>query len=396
MLLPENGNQVDLGINSESHRGLDSQVIVIGAGPAGLAVGACLKQADIPAIILEKNDKVGAAWYQHYDRLHLHTDKRNSQLPFLPFPNDYPRYISRSQFIEYLKSYVEKFEMNIRFHQEVISARYDEDQWEVQTQDGFYHATNLVIAAGCTHEPFRPAWPGQDSYNGTVIHASQYKNGEPFKGKKVLVVGFGNSGGEIAIDLWEHGAQVSLAVRNAVNVIPRELFGIPIMSVGLLLSKLPPNIADTISAPILHIVQGDITKYGLRKLSYGPLTQIHRDRHVPLIDIGTMNLIKNGHVTVYEGIKEFIQDGVIFNDAKQVQFDAVILATGYHPRVNTFLTGASATVYNENGMPLSSGYETRMPGLYFCGYYVAPTGMLREIRLEAKRICASIAGKRTL
>ncbi len=176
-----------------------------------------------------------------------------------------------------------------------------------------------------------------------------------------------------------------------MNVIPRELFGIPILSIGILQNKLPPNLADAINAPILHVAIGDIIKYGLRKLPYRPITQIQRDGHIPLIDIGTLKLIKNGQITVYEGIKEFTEEGVIFDDGKQARFDAVILATGYRPRVNAFLTGVSTMIYDENGTPASSGYETKMPGLYFCGYYVAPTGMLREIGLEAKRISASIA-----
>jgi thioredoxin reductase len=372
----------------------NSHVIVIGAGPSGLAVGVCLKQANLPCIILEQNDKVASAWHRHYDRLHLHTDKRNSELPFLPFPKEYPRYVSRSQLIEYLESYARKFQLDIRFHQELISARYEIDQWEVQTQDNRYHATNLVIAAGCNHEPFIPTWPGQDLFKGTILHSSQYKNGGPFKGKNVLVVGFGNSGGEIAIDVWEQGAKVSLAIRSAVNVIPRELFGVPILSIGILQSKLPPRVADAINTPILRFAVGDITKYGLRKLPYGPLTQIQRDGHIPLIDIGTLKLIKNGQIALYEGIKEFTKAGVVFNDGKKAQFDAVILATGYRPRLNAFLTGISTTVYDENGAPLSSGYETKLPGLYFCGYYVAPTGMLREIGLEAKRISTSIAKKK--
>ena len=379
--------------NIKSNLGMDNHVIVIGAGPAGLAVGACLKYENIPCMILEQNDRVGSAWHHHYDRLHLHTDKRNSQLPFLRFPQNYPRYVSRSQLIEYLESYAQKFQLDIRFHQKVISARYEKNQWEVQTQEGLYLAKNLVIAAGCNHEPILPSWPGKDLFKGMILHSAQYKNGEPFKGKKVLVIGFGNSGGEIAIDLREHGAQVSLAVRNAVNVIPRELFGIPILSIGILESKLPPQIADAINTPILRAAIGDITKYGLRKLSYGPLTQIQRDGHIPLIDIGTIDLIRKGQITVYEGIKEFTEAGVIFNDGKKAQFDVVILATGYRPGVNAVLTGPSAVVYNENGMPLSSGYETKMPGLYFCGYYVAPTGMLREIGIEAKRISKAIAAR---
>jgi hypothetical protein len=138
---------------------------------------------------------------------------------------------------------------------------------------------------------------------------------------------------------------------------------------------------------------GDITKYGLRKLPYGPITQIRQDGHIPLIDVGTMKLIKNGQIAIYQGIKEFTEDGVIFTDGKQAQCNAMILATGYRPHVNAFLTGISAVAYDKNGRPLSSRQETKIPGLYFCGYYVAPTGMLREIGIEAKQISASIAGK---
>jgi indole-3-pyruvate monooxygenase len=264
--------------------------------------------------------------------------------------------------------------------------------WDVQTQDNFCSATNLVIAASFNQEPFLPTRPGQDLFKGRVMHSSQCKIGEPFKGKSVLVVGFGNSGGEIAIDWWEHEAQVSLAVRSAVNVIPRDLFGIPVLSIGILLSHTPPELADVINAPILRFSIGHITGYGLRKLPYGPLIQIRRNGHIPLIDICTLKLIKNGQVTIHEGIKEFTEKGVIFNDGKQAPFDVVILATGYRLRVDTFLTGISVISY-ENGIPLSREYETRMPGLYFCGYYVAPAGMLHEIGIEARRISAAIAAR---
>ncbi len=372
---------------------VDNETIVIGAGPAGLAVGACLKQANLPYIILEQNDKVGSAWHSHYDRLHLHTDKRNSELPFVSYPKDYPRYLSRAQVVEYLDSYAEKLQLNIRFNQQVISTSCQNGEWEVQTQDTLYQASNLVIATGYNREPSLPSWQGQNLFPGTILHSSQYKNGEPFRGQRVLVVGFGNSGGEIAIDLWEHGAQPSIAVRSAVNVIPRELFGIPILSIGIIENKIPSKLADAINAPILSAVIGDITKYGLRKLPYGPVTQIRNDVHIPLIDVGTIRLIKDGHLVVYAGIKEFTREGVIFTDGKQAEFDAVILATGYRPRVDTFLK-VNSNIFDQDGTPLSSGRETSMPGLYFCGYYVAPTGMFREISMEARQISASIATKK--
>ena len=367
--------------------------IIIGAGPAGLAVAACLKQAGMPFTILEESDQVGSAWRRHYDRLHLHTAKTFSELPFFHFPKDYPRFPSRLQVVEYLEAYAGQFGLSPQFGEQVHSARFVKDCWEVDTQRGHCQAANLVVATGYNREPVLPSWPGQVSFNGTILHSSQYKNGEPYRNQRVLVVGFGNSGGEIAIDLHEHGAKPSLAVRSAVNVIPRELFGIPILAIAIVESKLPPGLADAANAAILRVVIGDLTQYGLRKLPVGPLSQIERNARIPLIDVGTVRLIKNGEISVRPGIERFTTDGVIVTDGRQENYDAVILATGYRPRVNAFLQDGDS-VYDENGTPLSSGRETMLPGLYFCGYFVSPTGMLREIAIEARRISAAIAARR--
>ena len=370
----------------------DTNTIIIGAGAAGLAVAACLKQTGISNIILEQSDKVGATWRRHYDRLHLHTDKKNSVLPFASFPKEYPRYPSRDQVVTYLEEYAKRFELDIRFNQHVDSARWKDDQWLVQTQDTLHASPNLVIACGYARQPLIPEWKGKETFRGKIIHSSKYKNGSEFKGKNVLVVGFGNSGGEIAIDLYEHGAKPGIAVRNAVNVIPRELAGIPILSIGIVQNKMPARLADAVNAPILRAVVGDITKYGLRKLPYGPATQIQKDKRIPLIDVGTMKLIREGCITVYSGVEEFSENGVKFEGGKEAEFDAVILATGYHPRVNDFLQDTSSAI-DEEGMPTSTGRESSISGLYFCGYYVSPTGMLREIGIEAKQIAAAISLK---
>jgi cation diffusion facilitator CzcD-associated flavoprotein CzcO len=344
-------------------------------------------------LILEQSDQVGAAWHRHYARLHLHTAKAYSALPFVPFPKVYPRYPSRSQVIRYLERYAQHFQLEIRFRQQVIAAHHTNNLWEVETQDTRYQTSNLVVATGYSREPYLPTWPGQTSFRGACLHSSRYRNGEPFRNQKVLVVGFGNSGGEIAMDLWEHGAQPNLSVRSPVNVIPREMFGIPILALGIVQRKLPPRVADALNAPLLRAVVGDLTHYGLRQAPQGPLAQIHGDARIPLIDVGTIALIKRGQITVYPGIERFTDDGVVFTDGQHRLFDAVILATGYRPRVNAFVQGASAA-HDDDGTPLSSGYESPISGLYFCGYYVSPTGMLREIACEARRISAAIAQQR--
>ncbi len=183
-----------------------------------------------------------------------------------------------------------------------MAARRVDNHWEVQTQDNrSYYGANLVVAAGYNREAYTPDWPGLPDFRGSVLHSSQYKNGAPFNNQKVLVVGFGNSGGEIAIDLWEQGAQTSLAVRSPVNVIPRELFGIPILTIGIAQSRLPPRLADTLNAPILNAVIGDLTRYGLRKLPNGPISQIQHKARIPLIDVGTIKLISRARFACIPG-----------------------------------------------------------------------------------------------
>ncbi len=366
--------------------------IVIGAGPAGLAVGACLSRAGVPAVLLERADQVADSWRRHYDRLHLHTDARHSALPFVPMPEAYPRYVSRDQLVAYLEAYATRFRLDVRLGQDVTSARRIDGGWQVDAAANRYEGTDLVVATGRTRVPFMPDWPGRESYRGEVLHSSGYVNGRRFTGKRVLVVGFGNSGGEIAIDLVECGARPGLAVRSPVNVIPREVLGVPILSIGIAQSRIPAAVADALNAPILRFAIGDVTRYGLRRLPYGPATQITRDRRIPLIDIGTIDLIKSGRIEVHPGVDRLTERGVVFADGSEIEVDAIIAATGYRARVDEFLDEPAAT--DADGTPLVSGRPSSVPGLHFCGYYVSPTGMLREIGIEARRIAMTIAAQR--
>lgn len=369
-----------------------TNTIIIGASAAGLAVGACLQEQKIPFIMLEKSSQVGSAWRNHYDRLHLHTDRGHSQLPGLPMPKSYARYPARAQVVAYLEEYARHFGLTPRFGQEVRAVVPQDGGWQVETQDNRYQAPHVVVATGYTRVPHVPTWPGQELFPGSMIHSSAYKNGKPYAGQRVLVVGFGNSAGEIAIDLVEQGAaEVAMAVRHAVNVIPRDYLGIPILSIGIVMDKIPPQLADVLAVPMLKTSVGDLTKYGLPKLPYGPNVQIRQDRQIPILDIGTVKLIKNGRIRIHPGIERFNENGVLFDDGTIKPFDAIILGTGYRPQVNDFLQNVPG-VLDENGVPQASGTEA-VPGLYFCGFHVSPTGMLREIGLEARRISLHIAGK---
>jgi cation diffusion facilitator CzcD-associated flavoprotein CzcO len=204
--------------------------IVVGAGPAGLATAAALRARGLSATILEKSDTVGAVWRRHYDRLHLHTDRARSSLPGLAMPKAYGRYPSRAQVVEYLEAYAAKFALKPAFNAPVHAVRRHGQAWRVEAGGNSQTAPIVVVATGLADYPHEPNWPGMETFGGPILHSSAYHNPAPFAGKRVLVVGYGNSGGEIALDLSEAGGDVALAVRSPVNVIPRELFGLPILA----------------------------------------------------------------------------------------------------------------------------------------------------------------------
>jgi cation diffusion facilitator CzcD-associated flavoprotein CzcO len=206
---------------------MPEQVTIVGAGPSGLAVAACLKQRGITPLVLERGAEVASVWRSHYDRLHLHTAKGGSALPGMAFPSEYPRFISRVQFIAYLESYTRHFALQPSFGEPVSRIAPNSGDWVVTTPRRELTSRHVVIATGYTRVPVQPTWPGLDRFRGEVLHSSRYRNGAAWKGRRVLVVGLGNSGGEIAIDLHEHGASPTIAVRSPVSVIPRELLASP-------------------------------------------------------------------------------------------------------------------------------------------------------------------------
>jgi len=362
--------------------------LIVGASAAGLATAACLKRSGQEFEVLEASDVVGQAWRHHYDRLHLHTPKSASALPGLSMPSEWPRYPARDQVVDYLERYRAHHRLEPRFGRRVTRLERHNDEWVATTVIDQWRSRNVVIATGANSQPVRPTWPGQEAFRGKVIHSSDYRNGDPWRGRAVLVVGFGNSACEQAIDLVERGSQAHLAVRSPVNVIPRDIFGVlPVLQLGIWMQHLPPSWADALAWPILRATIGDIRKVGLRKLPYGPNTQIARDRRIPLLDVGTMRHIRAGRIGIHGDIQRFTDNGVVFTNGQTLAVDAVVLATGYRPAIDDFLV-QWRDVCDSNGIPLTSGSPTALPGLYFCGQFVSPAGMLRQIKIEAGRIAS--------
>jgi hypothetical protein len=179
-------------------------------------------------------------------------------------------------------------------------------------------------ATGIADAPYRPSWPGLETYFGALIHSSEYRNPTAFAGKRVLVIGFGNSGGEIALDFANAGVEVALAVRGPVQIIPRDLLGFPILSWAILYRHLPARLVDAINAPVLRVAVGNFEKLGLRRAAKGPRRMVEEDGRVPLIDIGTLAKIGDGSIKVRCGVDRFTTAGVAFTDGTTERFDAIV------------------------------------------------------------------------
>lgn len=367
--------------------------IIIGASAAGLACARCLEESGLFPIILEQHPHVADPWRNHYQRLHLHTPKSNSSLPCFPMPDSYPQYPSRQQVVDYLVDYAKTLKTQPFFNQKVNAVVHNGINWNIATANRNYTTDNVIIATGNTRKPFWPSFEGMENFRGSIIHSSSYINGTPYKGRKVLIVGFGNSACEIAICLHEHSAFPYMSVRNGVNIIPRDIFGIPIVYVGIAESFLQPAFADFLNKPFIRFSLGNIDKCGLRQLPYGAITQIAKDHKAPVIDVGTLKLIRERAVKILPGIARFTENGVVLENGRKEHFDAVILGTGYSPAINDFLKNTDSML-DKNGCPKISGREAASKGLYFCGFEVVATGALHEIGIEAKSIAKDIADKR--
>jgi hypothetical protein len=369
-----------------------THTLIIGASISGLACAASLKKRGIEYLIIEKQSVTVPTWRNHYDRLHLHTNKSSSNLPYKTFDKEIPRYPSRLQVIDYLETYQKEFDIQPIFNTEATEVQRSGDSWITETNRGVYQSKYVIVATGPYSKPKPINFIGMQSFPGKILHSYGYKTGKEFKGQNVLVVGFGNSACEIAIDLYEQGAVPAMSVRSPVNVLPRDIFGIPILKLGRLMSFLPPRVADKINAPLLRWLVGDITKLGLKKLSYGPLEQIQKDGDVPLLDIGTIDHVRKGHIKIYNNIDHIQNKTVFFENGRRKDFDAIVAGIGYY-RDYAEIIKVDKERFDDLNVSVNKQKLFGKDGLYFCGFWISPTGQIREISLDAQKITKDIAAK---
>ncbi|WCJ29811.1 Flavin-binding monooxygenase family protein [Euphorbia peplus] len=354
--------------------------VIVGAGPSGLAVAACLKERGVPSTIIERSNCIASLWQlKTYDRLSLHLPKQFCELPLMGFPVDFPTYPSKQQFIDYLERYSETFDIRPRFNESVSRAEYDRvlGLWRVKTvgpkKDEYteYVSRWLVVATGENAEAVLPEIEGMEEFDGDVKHTSLYKSGEEFRGKKVLVVGCGNSGMEVCLDLCNHSAHPSLVVRDTVHILPREMLGKSTFGLSMWLLKwLPIQLVDSFLLVVSRMLLGDTARWGLERPEMGPLQLKNLAGKTPVLDVGTLAKIKSGDIKVCPSIKRLKRRHTVeFLNGEMDKFDAIILATGYKSNVPSWLK--EEDMFSEkDGLPrkaFPNGWKGES-GLYAVGF----------------------------
>jgi putative flavoprotein involved in K+ transport len=373
--------------------------IVIGAGPGGLAVAAALGHRGVRTLVVERSDTLGASWRGHYDRLHLHTTRRLSALPGLAIPRAYGRWVGRDDVVRYLEQYAEHHGLDIATGIEVSRVEQAAEPAEDGTHGWVLPATggrrltarSVIVATGFNHTPYLPDWPGRDSYTGELLHASRYRNAVPYAGRDVLVVGVGNTGAEIAVDLAETGAaRVRLAVRTPPHIMRRSTAGWPAQATGILVRRLPTRLVDRIAPHVERISVPDLSQYGLPRPTTGLYSRV-REGSIPVQDVGLIDAVRTGKVEPVAAVESFDGEKVLLADGSAISPEVVVAATGYRRGLQPLV--GHLGVLDHRGRPVVHGRRTPAgaPGLYFTGFTNPISGMFRELAIDARRIANAVS-----
>jgi len=335
--------------------------------------------------VLERGE-VGAAWATRYDRLRLHTVRWLSSLPGYRMPRSLGKWPARDSVINYLHGYAAVTGVSVRTGVEVEQIVQVDGRWRLHTSAGDVDADRVVVATGHSNQPYLPDWPG--SFTGELLHSADYRNARPYAGRSVLVVGAGNSGAEIAVDLADGGAaEVFLAVRTPPHIVRRDTLGFPSQVLGIATAHLPVSVVDRIASTMRRVSIPDLTPYGLPALRR-PYSDFLRRHVIPIVDVGLVDAVQSRRVRVVAALDRFQDGAAVLADGVTLRVDAVIAATGYRTALEPLV--GKLGVLDEAGEPLARGLP---PGLHFVGYQLTLGGAFRRVGIEAKQLARTLRGR---
>ena len=313
------------------------QIALIGAGPCGLAAARAFSRHGIAFQGFEAHTDVGGLWNIHnprstvYDSAHLISSKRMTEFTEFPMDQSVADYPSHKELLPYFQAYARHFDLlrHFRFGTRVLKVEPLGDApdtlWRVTSQgtDGAITQANykgVVLANGTLAEPNAPQWPGQ--FSGELLHTSAYKHAQQFDGKRVLIVGAGNSGCDIAVDAVHHAQQVDISVRRGYYFVPKYVFGQPADTIGGKI-RLPRALKQFIDSTILKWFTGDPVRFGFPKPAYR-MYESH-----PVVNSLILYHIGHGDVKVRPDIERLDGHTVHFKDGTRQDYDLIMAATGY-------------------------------------------------------------------
>jgi cation diffusion facilitator CzcD-associated flavoprotein CzcO len=350
-----------------------------------LGTAGALARGGIPVVVLERDTALGARWRSRYDRLRLHTVRSFSGLPGYRIPRGYGRWVRKDDFAAYLERYAERLGLEVRLGVDVRRVAAAHRGWRVETGGGDLQASSVVIATGKYGEPSLPDWPGRSSYRGTLLHAADFRAGDELAGKRLLVVGLGNSGAEIAAELTGHAASVAVSVRTPPPIVRRQMAGVPIQLVGIGLSGLPAGPVDRVGAMLRRVTVGNLEPYGLRKAAWGPFAA----RRPPVIDVGFLAALRARKLRIVPAVSKLTEAGVVLENGEEEAFDAIVAATGYATSLAGLVDAPAALTAHGDPRSLSP-----VDGLYFVGFTESIRGQLFEANREARAVARDLSRRR--
>ena len=369
----------------------DSGVVVIGAGASGLAVANALHEAGVAVRILDGAERPAESWRRRHPQLRLNTHRLLSSLPGLRLPRSAGAFPARDAVVEYLERYAGRLDVPIEFGISVQRLEPDAGLWRIDTAEGGRWAKHVVVATGRDRVPFIPHWPGMARSRAEVLHSADLGDVRRFRGRRILVVGAGNSGMDalnhlVAID----AKRIWVSVRHGPAVFPTRLFGLPVQLASPLLERLPVKTADWMLALTERIAFGNLRHLGLSRHVDGGASRLLGEGTAPAIDNGFISALAGGRAEIVPPLEAFRADYVRLADGRMIDPDVVICATGYRPGLEPML--GHLDVLDERGFPKLEGAEqdSRYPGLWFSGMRPKLSGFFLAARRNAAAIAAAV------
>lgn len=373
------------------HHESDGASVVIGAGPAGLAAAVQLRRRGIEPLIVDRSEVVGSSWRGRYDQLRLNSVRWMSSIPGAPMPRRAGRWPSAGAYVAYLEETVRRWRLDIRHGVEVRRVDRAGKGYAVVTDEGSLPTSSVVVATGYDRVPYEPDWPGRKEFAGHILHAADYREPTPYAGRDVLVVGCGNTGTELAVQLARGGAaRVRVALRTPPNIVPRELAGVPSQAVAALMWRGPERVLNLGARVLRGAAFGDTSRFGLPPAPMGMATELRVKGLGPVVDTGFVAAVREGRVGIVAAVSGFRERDVELADGSIVRPDVVIAATGYRHGLEELV--GHLGVLTDTGRPkrIDGGPLPEAPGLHFNGYWLPVTGQLSGMRATSRRIAREI------